>query len=153
MINSVTRQRVRVPLLVLAVPLGGVAAGALAWWGRDHEEAGLIAAMAIIAVLPIVVRVAQRRWDPFEPINVGVVAILVMFVGRPIAEVVWNVNTYPGYEIRAGFDQAMLIALVALPPRFTRAIFRAPAAASRIDSIRCPISGTPLDPCGSPAGS
>ncbi len=68
--------------------------------------------MAVLICAPIVVRVAQRRWDPFEPINLMVISLLILFVGRPIIELNENLQQYPPYNVTPGFIPAMLIGLV-----------------------------------------
>lgn len=85
----------------------------LAWWGVGDEKDGLIVAMAVLTLVPFIVRALQRQWDPFEPIHIAAIAILVMMVGRPIVELNQHLAPYaPLYNARLGFDPAMVVGLV-----------------------------------------
>jgi hypothetical protein len=89
----------------------GLACAALAWFGVRHQHVGLIIATGIVVSFPLVLRGLQGRWDAFEPIHVFAIAMFVIFVARPIAELAYNLNTYGQYLPRPGFDAALEIAL------------------------------------------
>lgn len=100
------------PVQIVLVALLAAGCGALSWWGVEHPDLGLVVAMAVLTCTPIAVRVAQRRWDPFEPINLMVISLLILFVGRPIIELNEHLQQYPPYNVTPGFVPAMLIGLV-----------------------------------------
>jgi hypothetical protein len=107
-----TRQRLPFAATVTLALLAGASAGLLTWWGAKHQHVGLIIAMGIICAFPPVLRAAQGKWDPFEPIQLFTLAMAVIFVGRPLAELAYHINTYFNYLVRPGFDPAMLIGIV-----------------------------------------
>jgi len=66
----------------------------------------------VVAPIPIVIRAFQGRWDPFEPINLIVIGVIVIFVARPIAELKLNLQPYfPLYSDRPGFNGALEVGL------------------------------------------
>jgi hypothetical protein len=76
----------------------------------------LITATALVLVTPVVVRVAQGRFDPFEPIVVFAVAYGAMFVVRPAAtyardEIVYERSTRV-IDISATFDTMLVLGLL-----------------------------------------
>lgn len=79
--------------------------------GTRSERPALIAALAIITPAPVIVRALQAKFDPFEPINLFVLGILVLFVARPISELAYNSYQFGDYFDQAGFNGALLIAL------------------------------------------
>lgn len=99
-------------LAVIALA-GAAGCGVLAWWSQHHLRVALIVAMALLAPAPFVIRAWQHRWDPFEPINLMAIGIIVIFVARPIAELKLHLEPYyPLYSSRPGFNGAMEIALL-----------------------------------------
>lgn len=103
----------RAAVLPLAVVLFGAASGAAAYVGVNHSHVALVVAAGLIAPLPIVLRIVQGRFDPFEPIHIVAIGVLLFFVARPATELVAHINVYVGGLVpRSGFDGAMLIAIV-----------------------------------------
>lgn len=93
--------------------LGAAAlAGGYSVWSGQNPGWALIGAMSVLVLCPLIVRVVQRRLDPFEPIIIFAAGIAVVFIGRPITELSDNMQDYAGYFTRPGFDGAMAIALV-----------------------------------------
>lgn len=72
----------------------------------------LAVGVAIVLALPIAWRVAQRRFDPFEPILVFALAWGVMFVVRPLAIVIRDDTNFHGVDIGSTLDKAVLLALL-----------------------------------------
>ena len=88
-------------------------AGIVVALGDDLRRPALIAALAVLAPLPIIVRVLEGRFDIFEPINFYVLGIVVLFVLRPIFELSYDSRQFPGgYSDYAGFDGALGIAVL-----------------------------------------
>jgi ABC-type amino acid transport system permease subunit len=130
--------------------VAALCAGGLAWWGTHHGDRGLIIAMAMLGSAPFVVRIIDGRWDPFEPINLLAIAILVLFVARPIVELNQHMQPYPGYNVRAGFTHAMLIGLVGTAALYGAYFSRAGVRiANGIPSARC--ASQPSYSCSEPS--
>ena len=76
----------------------------------------LVVAIAGVLVAPIAGRVVRRRFDPFEPIVVAVLAYGVMFVVRPAAMIVDDARVFVGprqtLNVSATFTDMLLLALV-----------------------------------------
>lgn len=81
---------------------------------EPSERAALIAGIGLVAGLPLVVRMLQGRLDLFEPLTAACGALLIMFVGRPVALIIADESPhligvpYPG----ANFNEALTVALV-----------------------------------------
>lgn len=102
-------QPVAVGLLAVCAAAG---CGAAAWWGVKHPKIGLIIAMAVVGSAPFLIRGLQRRWDPFEPINLVAVGMLFMFVARPILELNEHLQAYaPYFNPTPGFIPAMIVGI------------------------------------------
>lgn len=98
---------------IALVALGfALCAGLLTGGGGDGQRPALMITLALITPLPVIIRALQRRFDPFEPINFYVLGILVLFVLRPIFELVYDSRLFGQYADYAGFDGALTIALV-----------------------------------------
>lgn len=100
--------------MALVAGVAGLATGVILW-GRPSTGALLIGAIALMAVAPVVVRVAQRRWDPFEPLFVFSLVWVGMFVVRPLAMLHYNEFSYiwaGGLPMRQAFDRMLLLALL-----------------------------------------
>ena len=97
--------------LVLAV---GLATGVAAAWGSENTDVALTLAMVPISLAPIIVRVVQSRFDPFEPIIVLSVCIFVLFVVRPSAELMSTPGEFVSFDTdpRPGYSGAMVIGIV-----------------------------------------
>jgi hypothetical protein len=79
-------------------------------------QLGLVTAIAVVLASPIVVRVARNRFDPFEPIIVGVLAYGVMFVVRPASMIATNHLAYDGprrsTSVATTFSEMLVLALL-----------------------------------------
>lgn len=87
--SSAARTSVLLPEVKQAVFVGGsVAAAAGAGFGVSRVDASrdalVLVAIAAALFIPIVIRLVQRRFDPFEPIVIFALAFGVMFVVRPL---------------------------------------------------------------------
>ena len=65
------------------------------------------------------VRALQGRWDPFEPIALLSIAFTVLFVVVPVAHILLNDWYFVGWDIRHGFNGALLIALIGVASIYT----------------------------------
>jgi len=72
----------------------------------------LIGGIALALALPITWRVAGRRFDPFEPIVLFVLAYGTMFVARPATMLVNHEFVFWDLDTRPELSRALLIALV-----------------------------------------
>jgi hypothetical protein len=97
-----------------AVALAASAAcgGALVWLSPS-VEAALVAAIAVTCAVPLVVRVAQRRFDILEPLVATNVALAVMFVAQPAAVLAAGGDrAYKGIVIGGEVRPALALALL-----------------------------------------
>jgi hypothetical protein len=72
----------------------------------------LVVGVAVALALPFVWRARLRRFDPFEPIVVFVLAWGAMFVVRPAAMLIRDDVVFFGVDIGSTLDDAMLLALL-----------------------------------------
>ena len=70
----------------------------------------LIAACAVVLVLPLAWRARQGRFDPFEPIVLFALAWGAMFVVRPIAMLVRDERWFWGLDVQPTLPRALLLA-------------------------------------------
>jgi O-antigen/teichoic acid export membrane protein len=79
-------------------------------------DAVLLTALGLVLFLPIIVRIARREFDIFEPIVLYTIAYAVMFLVRPIAMIVENDFLYvrPSRTLDAhqGFTEMLVMALI-----------------------------------------
>lgn len=71
----------------------------------------LLESCLLLLVLPLLIR---RRLDMFEPVVAANVALGVMFVGRPLADLVTGETDHIGYDVLATFDETLLVALLGI---------------------------------------
>ena len=146
-------RRVRTPLnsrrigsvaFVCCAVLLAAACGALATVAQPSLRGLLIATIAVVLLVPVVLRVFQRRFTLFEPLTVMCIALFIMFVVRPILLLANGQTTHLGYDINPNFDEALLVALAGsiafVVGYFTR-------VAARVGRVLPPVgrSGTHLD--------
>ena len=81
-------------------------------WSDSSQREFLLAILAVVIPLPIIVRILQRQFDPFEPIALLSLSFFLLFVLRPIAHLAYDEMTYGGMSIDPGFDSALLVASV-----------------------------------------
>jgi hypothetical protein len=113
-INRLVEGRIST-VAVWAAILGALAGGLAAAIITD-PRIGLVILLALVVPAPILVRAFQRKWDPFEPIQIFVITFMVLFVLRPIAEIVYNIEDfYQYYPLgEKGFVGACAICLVGI---------------------------------------
>jgi hypothetical protein len=102
----------RAPWQVGGLILAGALAGAATFAASANPTPWLAGLLVLVVPSPIYVRVLQRRFDPFEPIQIIAVAFCVLFVARPLAELAFGIEEVAGLHIRPGFDGAASICLV-----------------------------------------
>jgi hypothetical protein len=80
------------------------------------ERIALISAIAVVLAAPIVARLVRRRFDPFEPIVLFVLAYGVMFVARPTAMIADHHLAYDGprtsTDVSPTFSKMLVLALL-----------------------------------------
>jgi hypothetical protein len=95
----------------VAVAVGGGFAASRLSAGRD---ALVVTVIGALLVLPILIRIAQRRFDPFEPIVVFAIAFGAMFVLRPAAMLIEDDFVYARSSrtipIRETFSEMAMLA-------------------------------------------
>jgi hypothetical protein len=93
----------------------GVVAGVTAAIASANPTIALTVALCIVAPLPIVVRLVQRRFDPFEPIQIISLTFILLYAVRPAAEQIYNLDSfYDKSTTEAGYNGAALIALIGM---------------------------------------
>jgi hypothetical protein len=79
-------------------------------------EVGLVVTIGAVLIAPIVARVLQRRFDPFEPFVLFAVTYAVMFVARPTSMIVSGDLAYDGpresTDVSATFPKMLALALL-----------------------------------------
>jgi hypothetical protein len=70
----------------------------------------LVMGLGVVLALPIVWRIAQRRFDPFEPIVLFTLAWGAMFVVRPTAMLIDGNLSYFGRDISSTLPRALMLA-------------------------------------------
>lgn len=100
-------------MAVVAVLVVGVIVGTIPPLVSEHPNEGLTILLLIVTPLPIVVRVLQHKFDPFEPIAIISLVLFLLFAVRPAAELHYDIIRYFNMDIRPGFAGAAMICLVA----------------------------------------
>lgn len=79
-------------------------------------EIGLMGAIALVLAAPLTARVIRRRFDPFEPVVLFVLAYGVMFVARPLSMAISDHLSYDGprgsTDVSGTFVEMLVIALI-----------------------------------------
>lgn len=115
--NRDLRSRTVVGLVTLTL---STVAAAVIVWSASAERWALLVVLAILTPLPIVVRLLQKRLDPFEPIFLLSVSLFVLFALRPLAHVFYGEMLYDEgftggkYPLEHGFNAALVIAVVGI---------------------------------------
>jgi hypothetical protein len=89
-----------------------VAAGAVVGAQQPSNRSILLVSLSSLLIFPVLIRILQRRFDIFEPLPLACGALLVMFVGRPVADLLYDQTVHKGYDIMATFDQALFVAFL-----------------------------------------
>ena len=66
--------------------------------------------LVVIIVVPMGLRYILGWLDLFEPLVLANVALAVMFIGRPLADIALGTRSHIGLDITATFDEALLVA-------------------------------------------
>lgn len=104
---------IRLYLLVGSVVFAlAVAAGAVVGTQQPSNRSILLVSLSSLLIFPVLIRILQRRFDIFEPLPLACGALLVMFVGRPVADLLYDQTVHKGYDIMATFDQALFVAFL-----------------------------------------
>ena len=88
--------------------------GAFVAWHHVYQREALLIAAAVLMPLPLVVRAAQRRFDPFEPIAFIAVAATLLFVARPLAHVLTGDMSFRMRSLEPTFDKTLLVVIVGM---------------------------------------
>lgn len=88
---------------------------ALILWVTEFSVRSLLL-LAIVASLlvPMLPRTVQGRLDLFEPIVLANIALGVMFVGRPLHQLITGETIHHGYDISPTFDEALFVAFIGI---------------------------------------
>ena len=100
------------PGMVLAAAGTCMSIGALSAFGGYVERPLLLSLILLLTVGPIIVRLIQGRLDIFEPLALICIAGFAMFFLRPVAQMITDESFYRNWDIRDGFNKALLIAAV-----------------------------------------
>lgn len=104
----------RALILGLTVLCLGALAGLCVTLIMAHQQVGLAVVLPVVALSPIFVRVIQRKFDPFEPIQTLAVTLFILYGVRPGAELISNSTYFIGQYTRGGFTAACLVSLVGI---------------------------------------
>jgi hypothetical protein len=104
-------------LAVVASVATAVAGGFAVSHLNASRDALVLAAIGALLLMPIAIRLFQRRFDPFEPIVVFAAAFGAMFLVRPVAMLVGDNFLYERWSltiaVRDTFFEMMLLAAAA----------------------------------------
>jgi hypothetical protein len=100
------------PKLILLALASASLAGILMTLARPDLRAVTIVIIALSLVVPIVIKVARRKLDLFEPLLSVNVALAAMFVIRPAGDLLLSKTDHIGYDIMPTFDPALVLALL-----------------------------------------
>lgn len=90
-------------LLVLVLAVAGLTARGV-----------LLSAIVLALLLPMAARAVKRRLDLFEPIVLANIALGIMFVGRPLHDLITGETIHLGYDVMPTFDETLLVALTGI---------------------------------------
>ena len=92
----------------------GLLLGYVLWIAGPTLRGLLLASIVIALLLPLAWWAIRRRLDLFEPVVLANVALGVMFVGRPLHQLITGDTHHLGYAILPTFNEALLVALVGI---------------------------------------
>ena len=72
----------------------------------------LLAAIAGSLLLPMMLRALRGRLDLFEPVVLANIALGIMFVGRPLHQLITRETIHLGYDILPTFNETLVVALI-----------------------------------------
>src|SRR5579884_147083 len=105
--ESVPETHAGAAVSIIVIFLAGIVLAAIAA-SESIFRAVFISSIAILILGPIAYRVAKKRLSLFEPIVPSALAMLVMYVGRPIADQFLDSYLHLGYDISATFDWTLV---------------------------------------------
>lgn len=74
----------------------------------------LLAAIVCSLLLPMMLRAIRSRLDLFEPVVLCNIALGIMFVGRPLHQLITGETIHLGYDILPTFNETLLVALIGI---------------------------------------
>lgn len=74
----------------------------------------LLNAIIIVLFGPVLLRTLQGTLDLFEPLVLSIVALAMMFIGRPLADLATGRTMHLGYPIMPTFNLALILVLVGI---------------------------------------
>jgi hypothetical protein len=92
----------------------GLAAGAFGMLIVTYPAPGLTGLLWIVTLSPILIRIVQRRFDPFEPIQTIAVTFFILYALRPFAEQVAGITYFDNQYMRGGLVWAEEISLAGI---------------------------------------
>jgi oligosaccharide repeat unit polymerase len=111
--NSLERQAQCLWLALIIAISGSLVMAAIV--AADHWWRAVIIVGNIVALsLPFCIRVVQNKFTLYEPLVLANTALGVMFVGRPVGDLLTHNTIHVGLDITAGFDTALIATLVAI---------------------------------------
>lgn len=74
----------------------------------------LLEAIVLCLLTPLTWKRLSRRLDIFEPLVIADIALGVMFVGRPLADLITGHTDHIGYSVLPTFNETLAIALIGI---------------------------------------
>ncbi len=74
----------------------------------------LLSAIVGSLIVPLMIRAIRGRLDLFEPVILANIALGIMFVGRPLHQLITGEIIHLGYNILPTFDEALVVALIGI---------------------------------------
>lgn len=84
-------------------------------WIADISSSGiLIVAIVLSLLLPMLFKSIQGNLHMFEPLTMTNVSLGMMFVGRPLADLITHTFDHAGYSVIPTFTEALVVALIGI---------------------------------------
>jgi hypothetical protein len=112
-INRTTMQKAKTTLVVYLVFNGALIVVAVTIAGISPTSL-LLTCIVLCLMIPPAFRAAHGRLDLFEPLVPASIALGVMFVGRPLADLVTLETIHLGYDVLPTFNEALFVALIGI---------------------------------------
>ncbi|MGO9441316.1 MAG: O-antigen polymerase [Terriglobales bacterium] len=77
-------------------------------------QATTLIACATLLALPIAARIGHHRFDLFEPIVPATIALAVMFIGRPLADLTTGSFVHLDHDFAAAFDTTLIVVTIGI---------------------------------------
>jgi hypothetical protein len=96
------------------IALLGALLALILWVAGLSARSLLLAAIVGSLIAPIMIRAIRVHLDLFEPVILANVALGIMFVGRPLHQLITGETIHLDYDILPTFNETLLVALIGI---------------------------------------